>query len=139
MFFCVIVASYHRLLKLRPHCPLVLLCIAVSWLSLGVRRSCTNRHKCVVQAFAFLRRYLDERQLCQESYYNIARAFHQLDLKYIAVHYYNKVLSLCSSSNGHSPGPDSLHREAAFNLSLIYHQSGQAVLARSLLHRYCTF
>ncbi|XP_062510734.1 general transcription factor 3C polypeptide 3-like [Corticium candelabrum] len=132
-------ATYHRLLKIRPNCPLVLLCIAVSWLSLSIRRACPNRHQCIVQAFAFLRRYLDERQLCQESYYNIARAFHLLDLKYIAVHYYNKVLSLCSTASGGPPGPDSLHCEAAFNLSLIYQQSGQNDLARSLLYRYCTF
>jgi len=37
------------------------------------------------------------------------------------------------------PGYCSLHREAAYNLHLIYKKSGAVDLARQVLKNYCTF
>lgn len=70
----------------------------------------------------------------QESNYNLARAYHQLGLVHKSVPYYEKVLLA-------KPHPDpnkNLTREAAYNLHLIYKNSGNLQLARKMLRDYCT-
>ena len=47
-----------------------------------------------LQACAFLNTYLHLRGRCQESYYNLGRAMHQLGLLPAALHYYKKALDL---------------------------------------------
>jgi len=59
-----------------------------------------------------------------ESTYNMARAFHQLSLFYLANPLYEKVIA----SN------TDLRMEAAYNLSLIYRTSGSEELARKILY-----
>ena len=46
------------------------------------------------QACSFLNTYLHLRGRCQESYYNLGRAMHQLGLLPAALHYYKKALDL---------------------------------------------
>lgn len=48
----------------------------------------------VPQGFSFLWRYVDLRGHCQESLYNLGRALHQLGLSHLAIHYYEKALTL---------------------------------------------
>jgi len=69
----------------------------------------------------------------QEAYYNVARAFHHLNLLPWATQMYEKVLQL-------RPGPkkDDLAVEAAYNLSLIYAKSNP-MLAKKLLRQYVVF
>ncbi len=52
----------------------------------------------VCQGFSFLWRYVDLRGHCQESLYNIGRALHQLGLGHLAIHYYEKALTLPHSN-----------------------------------------
>ena len=47
-----------------------------------------------MQACSFLNTYLHLRGRCQESYYNLGRAMHQLGLLPAALHYYKKALDL---------------------------------------------
>lgn len=84
--------------------------------------------------------------------YNIARAYHHVGLVTLAVSYYEKVLTTqekdhpiprlpyeenFSASDNYHPGFCSLHREAAYNLHLIYKKSGAVDLARQILKQYC--
>lgn len=46
------------------------------------------------QGFSFLWRYVELRGECQESMYNLGRALHQMSLTHLAIHYYQKALSL---------------------------------------------
>ena len=48
----------------------------------------------ISQACSFLNTYLHLRGRCQESYYNLGRAMHQLGLLPAALHYYKKALDL---------------------------------------------
>ncbi|RRT40538.1 hypothetical protein B296_00040016, partial [Ensete ventricosum] len=126
-------------------------------LALGFRLQ--KKHYCVAQGFAFLYKYL---RICnnsqihwatfQEALYNIARAYQHVGLVTLAAIYYEKVLAM--QENDYPipklPYEDSsvpvtmkagycnLHREAAYNLHLIYKKSGATDLARQLLKNYCS-
>ena len=98
----------------------------------------------------FLKRYHALRCYPQESYYNLARAFHQIDLLPQAIFYYNK----CLQSQSIKAGPDvqqdpakavgsnqkltifSTERFAAYNLTRIYLNSGAKIPALKLLRKY---
>ena len=87
----------------------------------------------LLQGCAFLHTYLKLRGPCQEAYYNLGRAMHQLGILAAAVHYYKKVLDIkppleCEGF--------SCEKEAAFNLSLIYKNSGSMELARMVLKKH---
>jgi len=104
----------------------------------------------------------------QEACYNVARAFHQIGLLYLAVQYYEKVLEMPSRKEldvkrylrekqrklkdgiqevdeefeaymNQEEDDTDLKSEAAYNLSLIYVASGSYGLSQQLLRKYCTF
>lgn len=84
---------------------------------------------------------------CQESLYNIARAYHHVGMVSLATTYYQKVLEIRvkdypiptlpsddpDATDTKSPGYCDLRREAAYNLHLIYKKSGALDLARQVL------
>ncbi|KAJ7323395.1 General transcription factor IIIC, polypeptide 3 [Desmophyllum pertusum] len=132
------VGEYVRAFRQAPHDPLVTLCLGLQYIHLASQHFPRNRHSCVVQ-------YLGIRGECQEAFYNIGRAFHQLGLLQFAVHYYNKALEFplyeTSKPDGEKTDKFSekrdLHRETAFNLSLIYRASGNEIMAKELLMTHC--
>ena len=86
-----------------------------------------------LQGCAFLHTYLKLRGPCQEAYYNLGRAMHQLGILAAAVHYYKKVLDIKPPLESED---FSCQKEAAFNLSLIYKNSGSMELARMVLKKH---
>jgi general transcription factor 3C polypeptide 3 (transcription factor C subunit 4) len=94
-----------------------------------------NRHSVVIQAFSFLFRYYELSNRSSDASYNVARAFHQLELYHLAVPYYKQALEppTCDTP------PTTFVREAAFNLALIYRKSGAPELARQLMIKHLTF
>lgn len=74
-----------------------------------------------------------------ETYYNIARAFHQIGMLPTAIHYYKLVLH---SDPGELVKQNEelldLKKEAAFNLHLIYLQSENLNLARMYIEEFIT-
>ncbi|XP_043277638.1 general transcription factor 3C polypeptide 3 isoform X2 [Venturia canescens] len=98
-----------------------------------------HANNCLVSAFAFFNKYvqLRETEARHECHYNMARAFHQLGLLPGAVHHYKLVLETPPSTfPSKHPERLDLKREAAFNLHLIYMQSGNPELATSYLEDY---
>jgi general transcription factor 3C polypeptide 3 (transcription factor C subunit 4) len=88
----------------------------------------------------------------QEALYNIARAYHHVGLVSLAASYYEKVLAACekdypipkllnenSEMENMKPGYCDLRRESAYNLHLIYKNSGAFDLARQVLKNHFTF
>jgi general transcription factor 3C polypeptide 3 (transcription factor C subunit 4) len=71
---------------------------------------------------------------CQEAYYNLGRAMHQLGLLPAALFYYKKALN-CQPMVAERPMFD-LRREAAFNVSLIYQGSNAYELASMYVRKY---
>jgi len=138
---CNLTASYFTSLGLAKYLkayqmsdekiPLLCLSIGVAYLSLVLHRNTSDRHSCVIQAFAFLSEYYNLRGATPEAVYNMARAFHQLNLVHYAVPLYNKVLEMGDSQN-------SIVIDAAYNLSLLYRSSGSNDLARQIIMQYIT-
>ncbi|XP_039203904.1 general transcription factor 3C polypeptide 3 isoform X2 [Crotalus tigris] len=119
--------------------PLYSLCIGLTFIHMASQKYVLKRHALIVQGFSFLQRYLSLRGSCQESYYNLGRALHQLGLVYLAIHYYKKALELPPLVlEGIETDQTDLRKDIAFNLSLIYQSSGNIRMARKLLYTYGT-
>ncbi|KAL6210384.1 hypothetical protein ACLB2K_015617 [Fragaria x ananassa] len=145
--------EYLEAYKLLPENPLVNLCAGTALINLAHGHRLQNKHHCIAQGFAFLYNNLRVCKSSQEAMYNIARAFHQVGLVTLAASHYEKVLGIHvkdypipklphenpHSNQNQSPGYCDLRREAAFNLHLIYKQSGSFDLARQVLRDHCTF
>ncbi|CAL0324315.1 unnamed protein product [Lupinus luteus] len=143
--------KYLEAYKLVPEHPLVNLCVGTALINLALGFRLQNKHQCVVQGFAFLFNNLRICESSQESLYNIARAFHHVGLITLAAFYYEKVLAtrerdypipklpneVPDMMENHKPGYCNLHREAAYNLHLIYKKCGALDLARQLLKDHC--
>ncbi|KAJ0961109.1 hypothetical protein J5N97_000924 [Dioscorea zingiberensis] len=144
--------EYLEAYKLQPENPLINLCVGTALINLALGHRLRNKHQCVVQGLAFLYNYLRICNDSQEAMYNVARAYHHVGLVTLAASYYEKVLTIQEkdhpipklpyedSSVGddyHKPGFCNLHKEAAYNLHLIYKKSGAIDLARQILKQYC--
>lgn len=114
----------------------------------------------------FVMEYVKLTGSCQETEYNMGRAFHLLGLTHLAIPHYEKALCLPSKAkagiereksvdevytwpveneeNGYYDDEEEdeddtdLKREAAYNLHLTYVTSGSMSLAQILLLKYCT-
>jgi len=108
--------------------PLVCLCLGVCFLSQVVKRVTVDAHVMAAHAFSWLSEYADQRGHNQEACYNLGRAMHQLGAYEFARLCYERALAK----------PGELRREAAYNLSLIYRQSGSVALAHAVLREHLT-
>ena len=73
-------AEYVAAFKSSPSDPFLSLCIGVTFAHLASQRFASKRHSLTVQCCAFLNQYLELRGECQESYFNLGRAMHQLGM-----------------------------------------------------------
>lgn len=144
--------KYLEAYKLLPDSPLINLCVGTALINLTLGFRLQNKHQCVAQGLAFLYKNLKLCDNSQEALYNIARAYHHIGLVTLAVTYYEKVLATyqkdCPIPELFGENQDGKHqtsvycdlrREAAYNLHLIYKESGALDLARQVLKDNCTF
>ncbi|ESP05339.1 hypothetical protein LOTGIDRAFT_208362 [Lottia gigantea] len=128
--------EYVNVLRQTPNDPMVNLCVGLCYIHIACQKFSAKKHTLFVQGISMLNKYVELRGECQETYYNMGRALHQLDLKYAAVFYYKKALTFPPIID-HPNGIYDLRKEIAFNLSLIYEGSGAIEHARIMLHQYC--
>ncbi|XP_018644131.1 hypothetical protein Smp_013560 [Schistosoma mansoni] len=58
-------------------------------------------------------------------------------ITHMAIHYYEKVLAMEPiGNNPEEKSVTNLHREAAFNLALLYRTNGNPAMARHILQKY---
>ena len=126
--------EYFACLKQDPTNPFYHLIIGVTLTHIVSQKFCSHRHQLTSQACAFLNQYLLLRGECQESYYNVGRAMHQLGLTYLAVIYYQKGLN-CTPAIPDEPIFD-LTKEIAFNLYVIYYSNKSYDLASYVVQKY---
>ncbi|XP_042039082.1 general transcription factor 3C polypeptide 3-like isoform X1 [Salvia splendens] len=139
--------EYLQAYKLMHDNPLINLCGGTALINLSLGLRLQNKHQTFLQGLAFLYNNL---RLCgdsQEALYNIARAYHHVGLVSLAAQYYEKALTTRekdypiptlpyedqNATKIKMPGYCDLRREAAYNLHLIYKQSGAFDLARQVL------
>lgn len=131
--------QYMQAFRNQPNNPLHSLCVGLTFFHMACQRFVMKRHALIVQGFSFLWRYVEFRGHCQESLYNLGRALHQLGLTHLALHYYEKALTLSPLQlEGIEDDQVDLRREIAYNLSLIYQSSGNKDMARQVIYTYCT-
>ncbi|XP_016420806.1 general transcription factor 3C polypeptide 3-like [Sinocyclocheilus rhinocerous] len=131
--------QYMQAFRNQPDHPLHSLVVGLTFFHMACQRFVMKRHPLIVQGFSFLWHYVDLRGHCQESLYNIGRALHQLGLSHLAIHYYEKALTLPPLKlEGIDDDQVDLRREIAYNLSLIYQSSGNKEMARHVIYTYCT-
>ncbi|KAM7474094.1 hypothetical protein LguiB_021337 [Lonicera macranthoides] len=145
--------EYLEAYKLMPDSPLVNLCAGTALINLALGLRLQNKHQTLTQGLAFLYNNLQLCENSQESLYNIARAYHHVGLVSLAATYYEKVLAIRVSDypipklptenldlvdSRKSGGYCDLRREAAYNLHLIYKNSGALDLARQVLKDHCS-
>ncbi|KAI7811198.1 general transcription factor 3C polypeptide 3 [Triplophysa rosa] len=131
--------QYMQAFRNQPNHPLHCLCVGLTFFHMACQRFVMKRHAVIVQGFSFLWRYVEFRGHCQESLYNLGRALHQLGLNHLALHYYEKALTLSPLHlEGIEDDQVDLRREIAYNLSLIYQSSGNKDMARQVIYTYCT-
>ncbi|CAN9498381.1 unnamed protein product [Ophioblennius macclurei] len=130
--------QYIQAFQTQPDNPLHSLCVGLTLLHMASQKYVAKRHMLVLQAFSFLWRYMELRGECQESLYNLGRALHQMGLIHLAIHYYQKALTMPPLQlEGIDNEAVDLRREIAFNLSLIYQVSGNMEIARQLVNTHC--
>ena len=136
----------HSAYKLRPDNYRLLFFMTMTYIRLAHNRTHASKNALISQAFAFAFKYKEKMGDCPEVLYNLGRAFHAIGYKHWACDYYRRVLALDISSDLRRAGQcfdaelvelSSLKREAAFNLSLIYEESGSRELARAMLQSHC--
>ncbi|XP_044044317.1 general transcription factor 3C polypeptide 3 [Siniperca chuatsi] len=130
--------QYVQAFQTHPNNPLHSLCVGLTFFHMASQKYVAKRHTLVLQGFSFLWRYVELRGECQESMYNLGRALHQMGLTHLAIHYYQKALTLPAQKLEGIPDDQvDLRREIAFNLSLIYQASGNMEMAHQLINTHC--
>ncbi|KAG8004570.1 General transcription factor 3C polypeptide 3 [Nibea albiflora] len=130
--------QYVQAFQTHPNNPLHSLCVGLTFFHMASQKYVGKRHTLVLQGFSFLWRYVELRGECQESMYNLGRALHQMGLTHLAIHYYQKALTLPAQKLEGIPDDQvDLKREIAFNLSLLYQASGNVEMARQLINTHC--
>uniref|UniRef100_A0A3B4V436 General transcription factor IIIC, polypeptide 3 n=1 Tax=Seriola dumerili TaxID=41447 RepID=A0A3B4V436_SERDU len=130
--------QYVQAFQTHPNNPLHSLCVGLTFFHMASQKYVAKRHTLVLQGFSFLWRYVELRGECQESMYNLGRALHQMGLTHLAIHYYQKALTMPTQKlEGIADDQVDLRREIAFNLSHIYHASGNMEMARQIINTHC--
>ena len=127
--------EYVNVFRQDPENPLTSLLIGITFIHMASQKFAGHRHSLTVQGCAFLNQYLELRGECQESFFNLGRAVHQLGLLPAAVYYYQRGLEFGPAVEREDNFFD-LSRDIAFNLQLIYQQSGSKDLASMITQRY---
>ena len=70
--------EYMNVYKVERNNPIVPLMLGITFVHLACQKFSSRKHSLVVQASAFLQNYAKLRGQCQETYYNLGRAMHQL-------------------------------------------------------------
>ncbi|CAL8093766.1 unnamed protein product [Calicophoron daubneyi] len=141
---CLVRGSYRyaiaRLVGVReahPNNPLIALLLAICFIGVSLHKFIVSRHPAVLQGLGFLNEYRRARGHCQEVYYNIGRACHQLMLGHVAMYYYQKVLDMEPvGETEEEKSYTDLRKEAAYNLILLYRSQGNLSMARYLMQKY---
>jgi len=123
-----------RVRALLPDHPLVLLVYAVVQMHRVTQRTSLNRHLQLLEGLSFMQEYAAKRgdlpEQQQEVKYNLGRFFHGVGLLSLAVRYYEEALDFDVAEE------DDLSREAAYNLHLIYAESGNMELSAEVVNKY---
>lgn len=119
----------------RCQTPFLCLLIGVLLIQCCSKRYTTNRRELTATALALFTHYANRRgvEALQEVKYNLGRMFHAFGMVHVAEIYYLEVIKYNSTLIEQYPDILDLKMEAAYNLHLIYKDSGNFDAARNVL------
>ncbi|CAG8558299.1 11225_t:CDS:10 [Paraglomus occultum] len=146
------IAYYTRAYQLSPNDPIISLCLGLAYLHRAMSRQTDNRHCQIFQGFSYLYNYCELRNRNQEAEFNLGRALHSIGLYHLAIIHYERALKLPSlreeliqkgqvtsaEIEEDEDDPTDLKRDIAYNMAMIYMESGSPALAQQLLRQHCT-
>lgn len=118
---------------------LVPLMLSVTFSHMAQQKHIQKRENLMTQSLAFAAKYRERREqaAASEVHYNLGRLYQAIGTTHLAADHYKKVLE---SHDDLFDGDDErllgLKQEAAFNLHLIYRESGNEILAKKLIADY---
>lgn len=132
---------FTRIYKSYKKEPIVTLLAGLAHVHRSMQRSSQNRHLELLQGIKYVMEYFELRTSSkfgrleeQEALYNLGRIFHLLGLFPIAIDYYNQVLKNFDDLDIEKD----LKRHTAYNLVLIYNNSGNTRLSNKIMEDYLT-
>lgn len=132
------VNDYTVLFK-RNNEPLLPLMLSITLSHMAQQKHIQKRENLMTQSLVFASKYQECRELTAlpEVHYNLGRVYQTFGIMHLAVPHYKKVLDheedFFSGANERLLG---LKQEAAFNLHLIYKESGNICLANQILNDF---
>ncbi|KAI4457182.1 transcription initiation factor iiic tfiiic polypeptide 3-related [Holotrichia oblita] len=134
----IAIMSLTPLLKEHPT-PFLTFLIGVFFLQLSQQKIGIRKKYITPIVYSLFLHYSKNRSkdALQEINYNLGRMYHKYGVMHIAAYYYNLVLEFQHPLIDKYPNM-SLRKEAAFNLFLIYKESGNHIGCKNILHKYLT-
>lgn len=121
-------SEYLKIHRLIPFDDLISLCLGVSLIGVATSKESKNRIFSIIEGFSFITRYIRGRQSIYvnediykaECFYNLARAFHQINLRSNAIRCYVKCINFLDLvTDEQSYDFNKLKKMACYNLSLL--------------------
>ncbi|XP_059175732.1 general transcription factor 3C polypeptide 3-like [Physella acuta] len=128
--------EYLAVFRQTPDNDMALLCSALCLVHIASQSYISRKNPLLAQVICLMNAYKEMRGECQESYYNMGRAMHQLNIIYAAVYYYKKALEFPPIVVDEQ-GTFDLSHEIAYNLALIYNKSNNPEMASYYIEKYC--
>lgn len=124
--------------------PLVPLMVGITFAHMAQQKHIQKKHSLMVQAMAFAYKYRArrEREAYHEVEYNLGRLHQALGARHLSVQHYRNVLEWrgewwnTTADDQQMERLLGLRQEAAYNLQLLYMQSGNEELARQVVYEY---
>lgn len=142
--YCLLSNSYKHALHhydeiyRRYQPPLVAMLLAILYAQIANQKYTNRKQNLLVQAMNYMEKYKQTREPEAEAeiLYNTGRLYHQIGIVSVAKQYYEKALKVTNPFiEAHKEMLD-LKMEIAYNLHVIYKQSGNKLMARKMLYDY---
>ncbi|KAL7017526.1 hypothetical protein ACKWTF_010409 [Chironomus riparius] len=120
----------------RFQIPMVAMILAILYSQIANQKYTTRKQNLLVQAMYYMERYQKSREpeAMAEILYNTGRLYHQMGIISVAKDYYERALRVTNPLIEQYPDILDLKMEIAYNLHIIYKQTGNKHMARKILY-----
>ncbi|KAG5680796.1 hypothetical protein PVAND_010282 [Polypedilum vanderplanki] len=118
--------------------PMVAMILAILYSQIANQKYTNGKQSLLLQAIQYMEKYRKTREpeASAEILYNTGRLYHQMGIVSVAKDYYEKALKSTHPLIEQHPEILDLKREIAYNLHIIYKQSGNKHMARKILYEH---
>jgi general transcription factor 3C polypeptide 3 (transcription factor C subunit 4) len=125
----------------RFESPMVAMILAILYSLIANQKYSNRKQNLLVQAMNYMQKYGESREpeAMAEVLFNTGRLYHQLGITHVAKDYYERALKVTNPLIEKYHDILDLKRQIAFNLHIIYKNSGNIFMARKILYDNITF